>query len=148
MVIDRWSGLALDSTPSPVHRTRPVLWTPHGLVWQQWRLERVRGELVRVVSEGSGLLLTTDRVAGDGSWVWLERDRDRNDQMWRLRPTEDRAAFVVETAISEHALDAGQNPRLPASGGDHSISDPTSPHMWGTHWAPWQQWMIVRLPLT
>jgi hypothetical protein len=42
MLIERHNGLALDSTTSPHHRCRPVLWTPHGLQWQQWRFRRSR----------------------------------------------------------------------------------------------------------
>lgn len=88
LIIDRWSGLALDSTTDPHHRTRPVLWTVHGLAWQQWRLLAAGRGLVKIVSEHGAMVLTTDATAGDGSWVWLEKDRDRDDQSGARRPLE------------------------------------------------------------
>lgn len=148
LIIDRWSGLALDSTTDPHHRTRPVLWTVHGLAWQQWRLLAAGRGLVKIVSEHGAMVLTTDATAGDGSWVWLEKDRDRDDQKWRASPTRDRSAFVIETRRSQHALDATTDPKLPAGHEDHSVHEPTSPFVWGTHSEAWQQWVIVRLPLT
>ena len=148
MLIERHSGLALDSTADPEHKTRPVLWTPHGLPWQQWRIEKAGRQLIRITSVRSGLVLSTDRSCGDGSWVWQERDRDRVDQRWRLLPMKDRTAFVIETADSAHALDATTDPDVPASREDRSTNVPSSPILWSTHGAPWQQWIILRLPLT
>jgi Ricin-type beta-trefoil lectin domain-like len=148
MLIERHSGLALDSTTSPRHLCRPVLWTPHGLQWQQWRFRRSGRNLFKIVSEMNGMVLTTDAAAHDRSWVWLESDRDRDDQRWRLLPSEDRAAFVVESMRSEHCLDGTRDPKLPAATEDRSVSEPTSPLMWTTNWPAWQQWMIVRLPFT
>ncbi len=148
MLIDRHTGLALDSTTEPRHRTRPVLWTPHGLPWQQWRIVRVKRGIYKILSEHGDLALSTDHAAGDGSWVWLEKYRDREDQLWRLEATEDHTAFVVETKRSAHSLDATLDPRIPAAAEDGWIGDPSSPILWETHSQAWQQWVIVRLPLT
>jgi hypothetical protein len=114
MLVESHSGLALDATTAPHHQCRPVLWTPQGLQWQQWRLHRRGRNLFKVVCEVNGMVLRTDSSAGDGSWVWLEKDRDRDDQRWRLLPTEDRSAFAVETMRSEHSLDATPNAEVAA----------------------------------
>lgn len=148
LLIDRRWGLALDATTSPKERTRPVLWTPHAAPWQQWRIHRVGSGTVRIVSEHGGKVLTTDASAGDGSWTWLETDRGRDNQLWRLAPTDDRIAFVVETKQSAHALDARLDTKAPAVEPGGSVADPTPPILWSTHWESWQQWLIVRVPLT
>jgi hypothetical protein len=115
LIVDRNSGLALDATTDPSHRKRPVLWTPHGLPCQQWRIVRSERGLYKIASERNGMVLATDQEAGDGSWVWLEKDRDRDDQLWRLMPAEDHTAFAIETRRSEHSLDATVSPNLSAS---------------------------------
>lgn len=147
LLVDRHSGLALDATTQPGHRTRPVLWTVHGLPWQQWRIERTGRNLIRIRSEQSGLVLTTDGVAGNLSWVWLEKDRDRADQHWRIEPTIDKAAFTIETGRSAHALDATTDPRVPAGVPTRSVDFPTAPILFDTNSESWQQWVIARLPL-
>lgn len=148
LLIDRRWGLALDATTSPRDRARPVLWTPHAAPWQQWRIQKTGRGTVRIVSEHGGKVLTTDASAGDGSWAWLESDRGRDNQQWRLTPTDDRVAFLVETKHSAHALDATTDARVPAVEPDGSIADPTPPILWSSHWEPWQQWLVVRVPLT
>jgi len=148
MLIDRRWGLALDATTAPANRTRPVLWTPHAAPWQQWRLQRCGKGLVKIVSEHGGKVLTTDGSANDGSWAWLDTNRDRDNQEWRMTPTDDRVAFLIETKRSTHALDASRDARLPAAEPDGSIENPTKPFLWSSHWAPWQQWLVVRMPLT
>ena len=147
MLVERHSGLALDSTTGPEHKSRPVLWTPHGLQWQQWRIQSSGRGLYKIASEMNGMVLTTDVTPSDGSRVWLERDRDRDDQLWRLIPSHDRAAFVVESMRSEHSLDSTPDPKVPAATSERDVSDPTSPLLWTTHWRAWQQWLVVRLPL-
>lgn len=94
------------------------------------------------------MVLSTDAPAGDRSWVWLEKNRDRDDQKWRVEPTADRSAFIVEAKTSEHALDATDHPKVPASCEHHSVGNPTMPIMYSTNREAWQQWVIVRLPLT
>lgn len=148
LLVDRRWGLALDSTTDPREGTRPVLWTPHAAPWQQWRLQHCDNGLVKIVSEHGGLVLTTDARADNGSWVWLSEDQGRDQQKWRLRPTEDRTAFLIETASSSHALDALTDSRLPAASPEGWVADPTAPILWSSHWASWQQWMLLRLPLT
>lgn len=148
LIISRHSGLALDSTTSPQTRTRPVLWTPHALPWQQWRITPVAKGRYSIVSEHAQRVLTTDEHAGNGSWVWLERDCARPEQSWRLTPTDDSLAFVIEAAHSENSLDGTTDPKIPAAAEGGSVADPTPAFMWSTHGAPWQQWMILRLPLS
>ncbi|MFI7547400.1 hypothetical protein [Actinoplanes sp. NPDC049599] len=71
--------------------------------------------------------------------VWLDsKVRPDWSNQRRLKPTDDRVAFVIENAASVHALDPGH------VAADHQGADP---HVWSTHWEPYQQWMIVRLPL-
>jgi hypothetical protein len=103
-------------------------------------------DTVKIASEQGGKVLTTDAPAGDGSWVWLETDRGRDNQQWRLTPTDDRLAFLIESKPSTHALDATTAANLPAAAEGGDISDPTSPILWRSHWLGWQQWMILRLP--
>jgi hypothetical protein len=148
VIIDRWSGLALDSTTQPTHRTRPVLWTVHALPWQQWRIEKAGRDVVRIISEHGGLALTTDEPAGDRSWIWLSKDTGQDSQLWRLQPTEDRGAFAIYSHRSACAVDATARPNLPAAGENHDIGNPTAPLMRTGEWKISQQWVIARLPLT
>jgi hypothetical protein len=148
LLVDRRWGLALDATTDPHERTRPVLWTPHALPWQQWRIRKAGNDTVKIVSEHGGLALTTDGQAGDGSWAWLERDRNLDSQRWRMSVTPDKVAFVIETQWSAYALDARTDTKIPAVGESGSIDDPTPPILWSTHSEAWQQWLVVRVPLT
>ncbi|WFE62908.1 RICIN domain-containing protein [Micromonospora sp. WMMD714] len=148
LLIDRRWGLALDATTEPQERTRPVLWTPHAAPWQQWRIRKVGRDAVKIVSEHGGKALTTDGHAGDRSWVWLETDRNLDSQRWRMTPTDDRVAFLIEANRSAYALDARTDTKVPAVAKDGSIANPTPPILWSTHWEAWQQWLIVRVPLT
>ncbi|GGM27026.1 RICIN domain-containing protein [Dactylosporangium sucinum] len=147
LLIDRRWGLALDATREPGERTRPVLWTPHAAPWQQWRIQRAGGGTVRIASEHGGLVLTTDDPAGDRSWVWLATDEGHDHQRWRLAPTDDRVACIIEAKRSAHALDARTDTKVPAVEPDGSVADPTPPILYSTHWRPWQQWLILRVPL-
>lgn len=138
MILNRETGLALDAGPNTTSGGHNVLWQPHAGPWQQWRLRGVGGGEIEILSESSGLRLTTMAMPGDWGEVWLDRKQaDDWSTRWRLRSTDDGVAFVIQNATSGQALDAGEKAE---SGRD--------PHVWETHWAPWQQWIIVRLPLT
>jgi hypothetical protein len=139
MIVDRDTGLALDATRDPQSGTRPVLWTPHAGPWQQWRIKPAGDRCVRIVNEYRPLTLTTDGAdrVGNHSWVWLSQEDKEVSQSWRLVPTEDKVAFAIETKTSRHTLDTTRD----------AVNE-ANPIMYETHWAPWQQWMICRLPLT
>lgn len=139
LILNRHSGLALDAKTDAAVGKHTTLWSAHAAPWQQWRIRKVGRGNVEIISEPSGLRLTTMRMAADWSEVWLH-DKPRPDWSieWRLIPTDDRAAFVIENGTSVHALDPGYVAT------DHHGVDP---YVWSTHGAPWQQWMIVRLPL-
>ena len=147
MLVDRWSGLALDSTTSPTMHTHPVLWTVHALPWQQWRISKGRDNMVKIKSEHGGLALTTLDMVGDGSSVWLEPDRDADAQLWRLEPTDDRGAFAIYSYRSGAVLDATPDPKVPAAQADRSVDRPTEPILWSNDGKPWKQGVITRLPL-
>lgn len=141
LIIDRHSGLALDAGPDPYNGTRPVTWTTHAAPWQQWRIKEAGDGTYRIISEFRPLALTTDHQPGNKSWVWMDPvNKHDTRQLWRLTPTDDRAAYLIETKASAHALDAKEQPL--------NIEDPTKVHIWGTHKRACQQWMICRLPLT
>jgi hypothetical protein len=57
---------------------------------------------------------------------------------WRLKTTDDAAAILIENAASGFALDAGEYA---------SKDNSRDPHLGAPHWAPWQQWIIVRVAL-
>jgi hypothetical protein len=139
LILSRHSGLALDAKFDSAAGGHTTLWPAHAAPWQQWRIRRSGDFNVEIVSEASGLLLTTMRAGGDWAEVWLD-DKCASDwsSSWLLRPTEDRVAFVIENASSTHALDSGWKLE------DHRSGDP---HVWSTNWEPWQQWLVVRLPL-
>jgi Ricin-type beta-trefoil lectin domain-like len=86
------------------------------------------------------LWLTTMATGTKWGETWLD-NRVHHDwsRRWRLRSTEDRAAFVIENASSGFALDAGAEP---------DKENKHDPHVWPTNREPWQQWIIVRLPFT
>lgn len=139
LILNRYSGLALDAQIDAGAGGHTTLWPPHAAPWQQWRLRRNVEGAVEITSESAGLQLTTMRAGGDWTGVWLD-DKVASDwsALWQLRPTEDRVAFVIQNAHSSHALDAGRKLDEHRSG---------EPHIWSTNWEPWQQWLIVRLPL-
>jgi hypothetical protein len=137
MILNRETGLALDAGPDGKVGDHNVLWSAHAGPWQQWRLRQV-GDEVEIVSESNGLWLTTMATGYDWGEVWLHNKLSHDwSRHWRLKASEDRVAFVIENAASGFALDAGAK-----------AENGRDPHLWRTHWAPWQQWMIVRLPLT
>jgi hypothetical protein len=138
MIVNRDTGLALDAGPETKPGDHNLLWTAHAGPWQQWRLRGVGGGQVEIVSEASRLRLTTMAETDDWGDVWLD-DKVASDwsSRWRLKNTDDGAAFLIENATSGHALDAGREAEIRRV-----------PHMWSSHGAPWQQWIIVRLPLT
>jgi hypothetical protein len=82
--------------------------------------------------------LTTMAQAHDWCDVWLD-DKRANDwsRRWRLKGTDDGVAFLIENATSK----ACSGRWMGAWKGD-------DPHMWSSHWAMWQLWIILRLPLT
>lgn len=139
MIVNRDKGLSLDSGLEAKSGDHSVLWSPHAAPWQQWRLNSVGGGIIEIVSESSGLRLTT--MARQHGWgeVWLDDKAKAGwSTRWRLRAADDGAAFVIQNADSGAALDAGQNAQ---NGKD--------PGVWHeTHWAAWQQWVIMRLPLS
>jgi hypothetical protein len=137
LLIERQSGLALDVTQEPKAGTQPVLYSVHGLAWQRWFITPDGRGTVRIVAELGGLALAAPHLPEDWSPLRLQRATPGDEQLWRLRPTDDGAAFLVESAISDHAIDATEQPQ--------SLS---SPHLWSSHWAPWQQWVICRLPIS
>ncbi|MFF5075817.1 DUF6308 family protein [Actinoplanes sp. NPDC000266] len=54
------------------------------------------------------------RAGGDWTDVWLDDKRASDwSTSWQLRPTDDRAAFVIENAHSSHALDPGWKAEVP-----------------------------------
>jgi hypothetical protein len=59
LILSRDSGLALDAGANAKSGDHNVLWTPHAGPWQQWRLRGVAGGEVEILSESSGLRLTT-----------------------------------------------------------------------------------------
>jgi hypothetical protein len=137
LLVERASGRALDVTPDAKPGERAVLWTVHGGPWQRWNIRPVGGGQVQFVSEHRSLALTAVGTPGDWSPVRLEEPTagDRH-QRWRLRPTDDGAAFLIESVMSPHALDATDAPE-----------NLTVPQLWSSHWAEWQQWVIARLPI-
>ena len=139
MIIERCEGLALDGSQPLRGDLRPIFWPANAEPWQQWRIRSVGDGLVSIVNERDGLALTTDPAekAGNGSWVTQEEFMGHDSQLWRLTPTDDRFAFVIESKQSAHALDSGK-------GG--SVERKQSPIVWDTHGGPCQQWMIAPLP--
>jgi hypothetical protein len=141
LLLNRHSGLALDARADPRVGDHSTLWSAHAAPWQQWRLREAGRGTVEIVSESSGLRLTTMAKPNDWGEVWLHRDRPSDwSGRWRLNPTEDRAAFQIQNATSPHSLDAGRDLARQEENGD--------PHVWTGNWDPWQQWIVVRLPLT
>jgi hypothetical protein len=139
LILNRHSGLALDAKPDAPVGGHTTLWSAHAAPWQQWRIRKSGQGNVEIISEPSALRLTTMRTAADWGEVWLhDKPRPGWSTEWRLTPSDDRVAFVIENAASTHALDPGHVAE------DHHGVDP---YVWSTHYEPWQQWMIVRLPL-
>jgi hypothetical protein len=46
------------------------------------------------------------------------------------------AAFLIQHSAATYALDTGEH-----------AENMAEPHLWSSHWAPWQQWIICALPL-
>lgn len=152
LILERRSGLALDSTidsqPDPDGQHRPVLWTVNAMPWQQWRIDSGPGGLSTIRSQHSGYVLTTDDPPGNHSWVWLSPDRGHRTQRWRVQPTSDKTAFVIEAASSSFALDSTLHPEVPASVDERWVETPSAPIMYSSHGEPQQQWVIARLPFS
>jgi hypothetical protein len=136
LILNRAYGLALDATTARAAGTRTTLWGAHAGPHQQWRVEKAGRDLVEIISDPTGLRLTT--AAGPQEWgsVWLDDARGSGfSSRWRLRETPDRVAFIIESE-SGSILDGGIDARANAE-----------PHVSRTDRDPWQQWIIARLPL-
>lgn len=138
MVINRASGLALDATPDADVGTHNQLWSAHGAPWQQWKLEGASKGAVSIVSQTSRLRLTTMKKGFDWGETWQHNQlaHDWSDR-WHLEPTDDRAAFYIVNTDSGFALDAGEEQ---TNGAD--------PHVRAKTGGSWQQWLVLRLPLS
>lgn len=136
MLIERAAGLALDSTTAPSVGSRPLLWNAHGGPCQRWYVRSVARGQVKLLSELENLALAAEGTPGEWTPIHLERPSDSRHQLWKLRPTDDGVAFLIESALSAHAFDAGRDPEIERE-----------PALWASHWASWQQWVIARLPL-
>lgn len=134
LILDRQTGLALDA-PDSKFGTKPILYTPHALPWQQWRLQSVGRGLIRIVSEQYKFVLTAGERPYDWSPLSLESPGEIG-QTWRLRRSRDGAAFLIEHGQVPFALDTGQD-----------ATNDREPHLYSTHWESWQQWIICRLPI-
>ena len=131
LIVNRHSGLALDAKTDASVGGHTTLWTAHAAPWQQWRIRKAGRANVEIVSEPSRLRLTTMRAAGNWTEVWLHNKPQPDwSTEWRLKPTDDRVAFVIENGTSAHALDPGHDAT------EHHSGDP---HLWATHWEPWQR---------
>ncbi|OHV28612.1 hypothetical protein BCD49_37790 [Pseudofrankia sp. EUN1h] len=139
LIINRDTGLALDAHPDAKPGGHTCLWQPHAAPWQQWRLHGTGGGTIEIISESSGLYLTAMAEGHEWGETWLhDTVKPGWSRQWRIKNTDDGVAFAIQNATSGYALDAGQHAE--------NLSDP---HLWPTtHWDPWQQWIIARLPLT
>lgn len=122
------------------------MWTVHGEPWQRWRFVKLPSGKELVMSEFCGLILTTENMPRDNSDVWLDSYRGFQQQQWAVSRSEDGYAFQIESAISAHALDAGKDPKIPASGENHNIESPSHPLIWSNWNGRCQEWTIARLP--
>jgi hypothetical protein len=104
--------------------------------WQRWLVERQRSGFSKIQSDAFGLYLQRDAKPTDGSEVTLAEAYSANTQLWALRPTEDETAFVVAASTGNFVLDGTTGDGLR-----------TAPRLRTASGAPWQQWLIVRLPL-
>jgi hypothetical protein len=101
LILNRDTGLALDAGQEAKSGAHTVLWQAHGAPWQQWRLHGVGGGAVEIVSESSGLRLTTMAEGFDWGEVWLDRKTHSNrSTRWRLSAAEDGSAFLIRNADS------------------------------------------------
>jgi hypothetical protein len=144
LILNRDTGLALDARADGKVGDHSTLWSAHAAPWQQWRINRVKqmDDEVEIVSESNGLWLTTMAMGYKWGDVWLHNKLSHNwSRRWRLKATEDRAAFAIENASSGFALDAAYEVLK-------KPQEDRNPHVWPSNGEPWQQWMIVRLPLT
>lgn len=139
MILNRANGLALDAGPDGKVGAHNILWSAHAGPWQQWRLKRA-GDGVEIVSESNGLWLTTMSQGIRWGETWLDNKVYHDwSRSWKLRSSEDRVAFAIENASSGFILDAGREP---------DKDNKYDPHVWpDNNWDPWQQWIILRLPL-
>jgi hypothetical protein len=137
MILSRATGLALDCGPDGHSGKHNVLWTPHAGPWQQWRLRGIGAGQLEIVSEHTNLRLTTMAKGYDWGETWCDRKLHSDwSTKWRLKTSDDGVAFVIENASSGFALDAGRD-----------ATNGRDPHVSETNWDPWQQWIILRLPL-
>lgn len=145
LLIDWWSGLALDSTQDPRVGTKPVLWTVHGEPWQRWHLRRANASHIYIQSAHTGLVLTTSSARGNWAEVRLDTWRGADEQRWRVHRSTDGSAYQLSSGSTNFMLDAGDNVKIPAATEQRSVDDPDSPHLWENWSGRCQEWSIARL---
>jgi hypothetical protein len=133
VLVARDQGCALDVGREQEPGWSPWKWPLHGQGPQQW-LVRPAGAGAHLLVHGpSGLALT---AGGDeGSRPTVERACGSAAQRWELRPTGDGAAVAIRSGATGLVLDATRD----TEPGAHPV-------MWSAHGAPWQQWLVARLP--
>lgn len=145
LIIDRWSGLALDSTTDPHVGTKPVLWTVHSEPWQRWRLRRAGRTHVYIQSVHCGLVLTATSSPANWAEVRLDTWRGADEQRWRVHQSVDGFAFQLSAGNSNFMLDSGDKAKVPAGTEERWVGDPDSPHLWENWGGRCQEWSIARL---
>ncbi|MFE8018221.1 RICIN domain-containing protein [Streptomyces antibioticus] len=129
------AGLSLDTAYAQDEGHHPILWPAHAQPQQLWAFQQTRhsGELL-IVSIANKLVLD----AGSGRELrrhpWMSARTEKANQRWRLHPTQDGAAYVVESVLTGHVLD------IPDEAGPETH---TSPVLWHRHDGMNQQFLIV-----
>lgn len=107
VLICRHKGLAIDTGNRNQRGALPHLWPPHAYHHQLWYFKRTshRDEYL-IVSVANGLALDA-RGKEKGRKVSMRPPQDDEEsQRWRLHPAADGAAWIVESALTRHVLDA------------------------------------------
>lgn len=106
VLVCRHKGLAIDTGLNNQPGARPHLWSLHAYKHQLWYFRRAshRGEYL-IVSIANGLALDA-RGKERGRKVTMRPPRDEESQRWRMHPAADGAAFVIESVLTRHVLDA------------------------------------------
>lgn len=134
LIVERYSGLALETDHRAVRGWQPFLGGLHGGMGQRWVMERLtehKGE-VSIRSELNGLALDSTWDYNNGAPLLLWDSHGQDDQRWRLRPTPDKTGWYIESAKDERIIDVGENPEK----GGH-------PWMYDDHGLAWQQFLIL-----
>lgn len=137
-IVSADSGKLLSVDQGSPGASNVVIWADVDASWQQWTVEDVGDDLVRVVSTADGRVLSVDGAAtAGGATAVVETWTDGTHQKWSLHAPISGTGFSLVAAHSGLTLDVT----------GAASDDGTDIIQWTAHGGPNQRWLLPHTPI-